>query len=62
MISLNDKRYITDIMIFDIERLISFFRKARKENPLRVIFYDKTGANPRFHSDYTGKLPFMKCL
>lgn len=49
-------------MIFGIERLISFFRKVRKEDPLRVTFYDKTEANPRFHSDYTGKLPFMKSL
>lgn len=43
-------------MGFDIERLISVFRKVRKEDPLRVIFNDKTGANSRFHSGYSGKL------
>lgn len=49
-------------MVFDTERLISFFRKVRKKDSLGVIIYCRTGANPRFHSNYTSKLPFMKCL
>lgn len=34
----------------------------RKENTLKVLFNEKTKANSRFHSEYTEKLPFMKCL
>lgn len=46
-------------MVFGIERLIAFYRKVRKDDPLWVIFYDKWKISP---FDYTSKLPYLKCL